>query len=109
MAANPEAQEKIQRLTIIEQNMQQLLHQKQQFGSQAFEVESALKEISTTKSAYKIIGNIMVQQEKDTLQRDLADRKEMIALRIQTIEKQEAALKEKAKKLQEEVMGALKE
>ena len=107
-AASEDAQEKIQRLTLIEQNLQQLLHQKQQFSAQQFEIESAEKELKDAPNAYKIIGNIMVQRPLEDLRKDLGQRKEIIDLRLASIEKQEVALKEKAKKLQEDVLGSLK-
>lgn len=103
-----EAQEKIQRMQLIEQNLQQLLMQKQQFQSQLFEFESALSEIEKTKQAYKIVGNIMVASDKETLKKDLAEKKELAELRVNNIEKQEQQLKDRAKKLQEEILSTLK-
>jgi len=82
--------------------------QKQQFQSQLFELENALKELGTTSQAYKIIGNIMVASDKEALTKDLEQKKEIAELRISSIEKQEKQLKEKAKKIQEEVMGNMK-
>ncbi|MBW3002694.1 prefoldin subunit beta [Candidatus Woesearchaeota archaeon] len=102
------AQENIGRLQMIEQQVQTMAMQKQQFQSQLFEVENALKELKTSKTAYKIVGNIMVLSDKEKLEKDLKQKKEIIDLRITNIDKEEKKLKEKAKKLQEELLSKLK-
>ncbi len=104
-----EAQETIQRLQMMEQNMQSLNMQKQQFQAQLFEIEGALKELESSPVAYKIVGGIMIGVDKSDLQKELQGRKELFDLRVQTLEKQEKQLKEKAKKMQEEVMSSVKE
>lgn len=103
-----ETEEKIGRMQLIEQNMQNFLVQRQQFQAQLVEVESALNELKTTKEAYKIVGNIMVSSSREELEKELKEKKEMLDLRVSSIEKQESSLKEKAKKLQEEVLEEMK-
>ena len=103
-----ETEQKIQQLQLLEQNMQAMLIQKQQFQSQLLEISSALEELSSTSNAYKIVGNIMVSSDKDSLKKDLDSRKEVLALRIKTIEKQENQLKDKAKTIQDDVMSKMK-
>lgn len=99
-----ESEKKISQLQMLEQSMQNLLMQKQQFQLQQVETESALKELEKVDEAYKIIGNIMVLSKKDDLKEDLSSKKEIVDLRIKNMEKQEDQLREKASKLQEEVM-----
>ncbi|MBW2966352.1 prefoldin subunit beta, partial [Candidatus Woesearchaeota archaeon] len=94
---------------MMEQSMQSFLMQKQQFQAQLVEIESALKELEKSKEAYKIVGNIMVSSNKEDLKNDLQKKKEMVELRIKTLEKQESQIKEKASSVQEEVMKELKE
>lgn len=101
-------QENIGQLQMLEQQVQTMAMQKQQFQSQLFEVENALKELKTSKTAYKIVGNIMVLSEKEKLEKDLKQKKEIIDLRIANLDKEEKKLKEKAKKLQEELLSKLK-
>jgi prefoldin beta subunit len=103
-----EAQESISKLQLIEQNMQALLMQKQQFQAQLFEAESALKELEKTDEAYKIVGNVMIKSDKTALKAELSSRKELVDLRLKNIDKQEKQLKEKAEALQKEVMSKLK-
>ena len=78
--------------------------QKQQFQLQQVEMESALKELEKVDEAYKIVGNIMVLSKKDDINKDLSSKKEIVELRVKNMEKQEAQLREKASKLQDEVM-----
>ena len=103
------SEDKIHKLQLLEQNMQNYLVQKQQFQSQGIEIDSALEELKDQKEAYKIVGNIMVSTKREDLEADLMRKKEMIDLRIKSIEKQEDLIKKKAKAIQEEVLGELKE
>jgi prefoldin beta subunit len=98
---------KINDLQLFEQNMQNLVSQKQQFSSQLFEIDSALSEIEKTDASYKIIGNIMIKTEKSELKKDLEEQKKIIDIRISTIEKQEKILAEKSSELQKEIMEEL--
>ncbi len=104
-----ETEEKIGRMQLLEQNIQNFLMQKQQFQTQLVEIQSALEELEKSEVSYKIIGNIMVLSKKDKLKKDLESKKEMVELRIKAIEKQEEELKEKAKTLQSEVLKEMKE
>ena len=108
MEMSKQSQEKIGQLQLIEQNMQNLLVQKQNYQSQLFETESALKELESKTSAYKIIGNIMVASDPKDLKKDLEKSKEMLNLRLSSLEKQEGALKEKANLLQADILKDIK-
>ena len=101
-------QEKISQLSIMENSLQQFLAQKQQIQSQLLEVESALEELEKTDTAFKIVGNIMVASEKKPLIEDLERKKELLEIRIKTVEKQEDSLRDKTRTLQEEVMKEMK-
>ena len=103
-----ELQGKINQLSLMEQNLQNFALQKQQFQAQLLEVESAEKELKISKEAFKIIGSIMVSSDKAELQKELAEKKEVLKLRIDSFEKQEAKLKEKAEALQQEVLESMK-
>lgn len=105
---NDKTQESIGKLQIIEQQVQTMAMQKQQFQSQLFEVDNALKELKTSKTAYKIIGNIMVLSEKEKIEKELSQKKEITELRIDNLDKEEKKLKDQAKKLQEDLLSTLK-
>lgn len=103
-----EMEEKIGKLQLFEQNLQQLGLQRQQFQAQLIELDSALKELASTKKAYKIIGSIMVASDKDGLEKELKDKKEMFGIRISSVEKQEQQLGERAQALRNEIVAGLK-
>jgi prefoldin beta subunit len=102
-----EAEQKLGQLQMLEQSMQNMLMQKQQFQLQQVEIDSALKELENVNEAYKIVGNIMVLSKKEDLKADLSSKKEIIELRIKNMEKQENQLREKASKLQSEVLKGM--
>lgn len=108
MAEKKETEDKINQLQLVEQNMQGFAMQKQNIQMQLMEVESALTEVGKTDSAYKIIGNVMVAAKKDDLKKDLQSKQEMLKLRISSVEKQEEKLREKASKVQSEVLESMK-
>ncbi len=99
-----ETENKINQLSMLEQNLQNLALQKQQFQNQNLEIESALTELEGSEEAFKIIGNLMVKVTKDKLKNDLSNKKETMQLRIKSLEKQESTFREKTKALQEEIL-----
>ena len=107
MDVSKETEQKISQLQLFEQSLQNLLVQKQQFQSQLVEVESALTELKESKDTYKIIGNIMVSSKKEDIKKELESKKELTHIRIKTFEKQESTIKEKAQKIQKEVMESM--
>ena len=108
MDVPPELEEKIARLQMIEQNVQVFSSQRQQFHMQMTEIEHALKELEKAKDKpFRIVGNLMIAAEAGELKKELTSQKEVVELRIKSLEKQESQLREKAESLQKEVVGAL--
>ena len=108
MEVSKETEQKIGQLQMFEQSLQSFLGQKQQFQVQLVEVESALGELENTDKAFKIVGNIMVESDKNELKADLQSKREMLELRIKTMEKQETQVRERASKLQSEILKKIK-
>jgi len=104
-----EAEKKIVELQTLEQNLQLFALQKQKFQTSLNEIENALEDLKTAKGeTFKIIGNVMVAVNRDQLVKELNEKKSVLELRIKNIENQEEKFKEKAAKLQSEVMEKLK-
>ncbi len=101
-------QQKISQLQMIEHGLNNFLAQKQQFQTQLLELDSALEEVVKVDTAYKIVGNIMILSQKDDLTKSLTEKKQIVELRIKSIEKQEKTMRDKAEGLQKEVMSAIK-
>lgn len=104
---NKDVEEKINRLSLLEQNSQQLGAQRNSFQKQLLEVDSALSELGSSTNSYKIIGSIMVKVSSEKLKEDLDSRKGLLSARVKSLEKQEKNIKDKIKSLQEEVLKAL--
>lgn len=101
---NKDTEEKINTLSVLEQNLQQLSSQKRSFQNQLIELDSAIDELSSSETSYRIIGNIMVKTDKASLKEELESKKQVIDVRIKAIEKQEKSIKDRNKSLQEEIM-----
>ena len=99
-----EQQEKISKLQLLEQSRQTLNVQKQNFQLQLMELESAIKELKSTRESYRIVGNVMIKKEPDELLKELEEEKQRLELRIKSLDKQEETIKNKMKSLQEEIM-----
>jgi prefoldin beta subunit len=101
-------EDSIQQLQLIEQNVQHLSSQRQQFQAQQAEVDSALQEMADKKEVYRIIGNLMVKTDAEKLQAELKEKKDLLDIRIKNIEKQEEKLKKKAEELRNDVIAKMK-
>src|SRR3989338_2404932 len=108
MEMSKDTEAKIAQLQAIEQNMQKFSMQKHNFQAQELEFDNALQEIAKVKGqAYKITGGIMIASDKEELKKELESKKEVLAIRLKSIKKQEDALREKAEALQAEVLKNL--
>ncbi len=98
---------KIQELSMLQQNVANINAQKQQFVTQLSEYNSALEAIEKTDNSYKIIGNIMINSTKEDIKKDIEKKKKVLDIRIKSFEKQEKKLKGKAEEMQKEIMSNL--
>ena len=101
-----ETQKKIQDIQILEQNYQQLLMQKQAFNFELNETELALEEIAKAKDdVFKIVANkVVIKSSKEELENELKHKKDLIELRLASINKQESDFSEKLENLRTEIM-----
>jgi len=101
--------DKIQEIQILEQNLQNLLMQKQAFQIELAETQNALKELGKAgDEIYKIIGQLMLKTEKSKIKEELQKKKEMMDLRLKTIKKQEKSFSEKIQNLRGELIKGKK-
>ena len=106
---NENLAKKIQELQLIEQTLQGIMMQRQTFQLELNETLSAVEELSSAKDdVYKIVGQIMVKSKKESLDKEMKDKKNLLELRVKNLEKQEDSLKERLEKLREEVMKEIK-
>lgn len=98
----------INQLQLFQQNLQNIVQQKQMLEAQMMEIDSALEELKTTPKSYKILGKVMVAVSSEKLSTELQHKKEVLQLRVTTFEKQEMMLTQNIEKVQQEVASELK-
>lgn len=106
---NKETESQIKELQSIEQNMQSVLMQKQAFQLELSEVENAITELGkTSEEVYKIVGNIMIKYSKESLNKELKQKKDLISLRLKSLDSQEKDLELTSENLRKKVLSKIK-
>ncbi|MBS3065878.1 prefoldin subunit [Candidatus Pacearchaeota archaeon] len=110
MKIDEQTAKKIQELQVIEQNLQNIVIQKQTFQIELTEILNALVDLKKSgEEVYKIVGSLMVRSNKTDLTSDLEEKKKVLDLRISSMEKQEKILDERAQNLKNEITRAVSE
>lgn len=110
MKIDAELGNKIQELQIFEQNLQNILMQKQAFQIEFNEIENAISELKKTEDeVYKVVGGIMLRSDKASLNSELEEKKKLLKIRIDSLEKQNKLIEDKAEKLKKDVNSAVSE
>ena len=101
-----ETQRQIQELQMMEQGFQQLMMQKNAFSMESNETELIIKEVEKTEGEVSRIigGQVIVKSTKEAILEDMKKKKELITIRMKTINEQEKEFAEKMDSLREEVM-----
>ena len=107
----PWLKEQISRLQQLQQNLQAIMMQKQQIELEIVETERALEELSkttTSDSIYKAAGPLLIKSEKDTIEKELSEKKELANTRVMVLGKQELRVKENLKEVENKINQMLK-
>jgi len=94
---------KIQEIQILEQNLHNLLLQKQAFQMEISETQAAKKEIENSEDVFKVIGQLMIKADREKVKEELINKEKLLNLRLKSIEKQETSLTEKMDSLKREI------
>ena len=106
----PKVQNQINMLQQLQQQLQTVLNQKNQYELAAQEARRAVEELtdaSDDAAVYMTIGTIVVQKPRSEVIEKLQEKSETFDVRIKSIERQEKSLQEKFEKLQAQVRSAL--
>ena len=105
MNIDKDTAKKVQDLQMLDQSLQGFIAQKQVNQLELNESNNALDELKKTSSSevFKITGGIMIKTKKEDLVKNLEEKKKLLDLRVNSIEKQEKLLEEKASKLREDI------
>lgn len=110
----PEISEETKNLIVQFQNYQQqlqnILIQKETLKLQNLEIDKALEELEKTKqtTAYKITGQIMISKPVSELKKEMQELKEAADIKIKSFEKMEEKINNKLNELQTKLKEVIK-
>ena len=104
-------QQLLQSAAILQQQLQNIMAQKEAMGVQVLEIKRALDELDKSKEneVYKIAGPILIKSGKAEVLKDLKDRDEAFDVRLKSLEKEEKRIKVKIDELREKLVKGSKE
>ena len=99
----------LQEMQILEQNLQNLLFQKQAFQMELTETQSAIMEIENSgDDVFKIIGQMMIKTEKSKMQEELKNKEKILELRLKKIEREERSFTGQLEKIRDNFIQEMK-
>ena len=106
-----EQQQLLQSAAVLQQQLQNIMAQKEALGVQVLEIKKALDELGKTseKEVYKIAGPILIKSAKAGVLKDLRDRDETFSLRLKSLEKEEKRVKLRIEELREKMVKSMKQ
>jgi len=100
-----ENQENLQELQFLEQNLNSILMQKRAIEMESSELESSLEEIKNTKDdVFKLIGNIMIKTDKESVEEDLKEKIKRVKAKSNAYESQEKNVSKRIGEIREEML-----
>ncbi len=106
----PQIQNQVAQIQQIQQQAQALLNQKGQIEMMLRETGVAVKAIEASDEGavmYKSAGEVLLLADRSALLEDLTDKKDVLDLRLKTLNKQEERIKSRFDQLQEQLKQAL--
>ncbi|MBI5803777.1 prefoldin subunit [Candidatus Pacearchaeota archaeon] len=98
------SKEKIDELRILEGNFQNLAAQKQALNAEISEVENAINEVDSSEGdIYKVTSGIMFKSKKESVMKELREKKRMLDSQFVSIEKQQKLLEKNSEELKSEI------
>ncbi|PWR69951.1 prefoldin subunit beta [Methanospirillum lacunae] len=106
----PKVQNQINMLQQLQQQLQTVVNQKNQYELAAQEARRAKEELGDAPegaAVYMTVGTIVIEKPREQVLEKLNEKVETFEVRIKSIERQEKALQEKFEKLQAQVRQVL--
>ncbi|MGP3668141.1 MAG: prefoldin subunit beta [Candidatus Bathyarchaeota archaeon] len=108
----PNIQEELAKLQQLQQTLQVIVAQKQQVEVELTDVDKALEEIKKMPNenpVYQAIGAFLVRRDKETIIKELTERRELLTVRASVLGKQEERTRERLREIQQQVQARLRE
>lgn len=104
-------QQLLQSAAVLQQQLQNVMAQKEAMSVQVLEIKRALDELEKTseKEVYKIAGPILIKSGKPGVVKELKERDETFDMRIKSLDKEEKRIKLKIEELRERLVKSTKE
>jgi len=94
------AEDKTQEIQFLEQNLHSMLLQKQAFEMEMAEIKASLNELEKSgEEVFKIIGQMMLKTDKESMKKQLSEKKKNMKDSLDTLKKQESSLLERLNEL----------
>ncbi len=107
----PALQQQILQLQQLQEQLQIIINQRTQLELQLKDTENAIKEIENLEEGvdiYKSIGGILVKTTKNKVLNELKEKRELLDIRLKSLQKQEEKLQIKLRDLQQRVQEGLR-
>ncbi len=107
----PALQQQILQLQQLQEQLQVIVNQRMQLELQIKDTENAIKEVEAldeNAEIYKSIGGILVKTTKNKVLEELKEKKELLDIRLKSLQKQEEKLQIKLKEMEQKVQEGLR-
>ncbi|MEM0453934.1 MAG: prefoldin subunit beta [Sulfolobales archaeon] len=102
----PEIQQMLVRYQQTQNQLGQVLSEKNLIMTELSEINRALEVLNSINPdgiVFKSVGHVMVKVQRDEVIKELSERKEILELRLKSVEKQEQLLRSQLNELQNKV------
>lgn len=105
---NEQMQQILMEAQSYQQNLQVVATQKEALNLQFIETGKALEELAkpSKEDVYKIVGPVLIKVKRAEAKKDLESKRELITLRMKTLDKGESKIKEKLEDLKKRLAKA---
>jgi prefoldin beta subunit len=99
-------QQLLQSAAVLQQQLQNVMAQREAIGTQVLEIKKALDELGKSKDAdaYKIAGPILIKSPRSGIVKELNERDEAFSLRLKSLEGEEKRIKLRIEELRERLV-----
>ena len=107
----PGIKEQLARYEQLQQSLQAFLVQKQQIEVEIVEIDKAVSELNKANEKskiYKSAGTVMISSNKEDVEKELNEAKELAKTKLTVLNKQENRIKENIKELQTKLDQSIK-
>ncbi|MEW6328980.1 MAG: prefoldin subunit beta, partial [Candidatus Micrarchaeota archaeon] len=102
-----ETEQQIAEFQNAQSALQLTMVQRQQVQLQMDEIDNALEELKkSTGAVYRAVGTVLVESKKDETVKELTERKDTLAVRLNVLTKQEEKLRSKLTELRAKIEGS---